>query len=109
MAVAFALAVTFVAGAVSARGTSGDAGRAAVEAALRAGQYEAALHLATRGRRRSDDAGRAVLASRALVALGRYAEARATLDAAVAAAPDDLPARDALMRLDALVGDRAAL
>jgi cellulose synthase operon protein C len=91
-----------------ARGPSGDGGRAAVDKALRTGQYETALRLATTGRRTAD-AGRAVLASRALVALGRYAEARATLDAAVAAAPDDLPARDALMRLDALVGDRAAL
>ncbi len=92
----------------TARATSSDAGRVAVDKALRTGQYETALRLATTGAR-TVDAGRAVLASRALVALGRYAEARATLDAAVAAAPDDLPARDALMRLDALVGDRAAL
>ncbi|HTA21450.1 MAG TPA: hypothetical protein VK989_19290, partial [Polyangia bacterium] len=83
-------------------------GRDAVDKALRTGQYEAALRLATMGGRTAD-AGRAVLASRALVALGRYEEARATLDAAAKAAPDDLPTRDALMRLDALVGDRAAL
>jgi Tfp pilus assembly protein PilF len=82
-----------------------DAG-AAVDKALRAGQYEAALKLAGKAK---PEAARAVLASRALVPLGRYAEARRALEAAVAGAPDDLPARDALMRLDALVGDRAAL
>ncbi|HEX4405575.1 MAG TPA: hypothetical protein VH560_12140, partial [Polyangia bacterium] len=93
---------------VEARGTSGDAGRAAIDEALRTGQYEKALRLATAGKR-TGDAGRAVLASHALVALGRYAEARAALEAAVVAAPDDLPTRDALMRLDALVGDHGAL
>jgi tetratricopeptide (TPR) repeat protein len=93
---------------------------AAVERALRTGQYEAALALATKATTKRPAKGqgksaggadprRAVLASRALVALGRYAEARRTLEDALAAAPDDLPARDALMRLVALVGDRAAL
>jgi Tfp pilus assembly protein PilF len=82
------------------------AGAPAIEKALRSGEYEAALRLVGPAK---VDAARAVLASRALVALGRYDEARRTLEAAVAAAPDDLPARDALMRLDALVGDRAAL
>ncbi len=83
---------------------------AAVEKALRGGQYEAALRLAGGPTTaRTADAQRAVLEGRALVALGRYAEARRTLEGAVAAAPDDLPARDALMRFDALVGDKAAL
>jgi Tfp pilus assembly protein PilF len=80
-----------------------DGKRAAALAALRAGRYEDAL-ARTRG-----DAALAPLAGRALVALGRYDEARRALEAAVAAAPDDLPARDALMRLYAAVGDRAAL
>jgi tetratricopeptide (TPR) repeat protein len=89
--------------ALAGPGRSRDGKRAAVLAALRTGHYEDAL-ARTRG-----DAALAPLAGRALVALGRYEEARRTLDAAVAAAPDDLPARDALMRLLALVGDRAAL
>jgi Tfp pilus assembly protein PilF len=93
---------------VAARAADGGVNVAAIERALRSGQYEAALTLATK-RARRPDAGRAVLASRALVALGRYGEARRTLEATTAAAPDDLPARDALMRLYALVGDRAAL
>jgi Tfp pilus assembly protein PilF len=80
-----------------------DGKRAAALASLRAGRYEDALARA-RG-----DASLVPLASRALVALGRYDEARRALEAAVAAAPDDLPARDALMRLYALVGERAAL
>jgi Tfp pilus assembly protein PilF len=93
---------------VVAAGGREDAGRAAVEKAVRTGQYETALRLATAGPRRGG-ASRVVLASRALVALGRTDEARRALEEAVAAAPDDLPARDALMRLDALVGDRGAL
>ena len=108
------IALMAVAGGVEARGgASAGAARSSVEKALRGGQYEAALRLATGGAMtmtaRTVDAPRAVLASRALVALGRYAEARRGLEAAAAAAPDDLPTRDALMRVDALVGDRAAL
>jgi Tfp pilus assembly protein PilF len=80
--------------------------RGAAEA-LRHGQYEAALRLATA--RGKPDPRRAVLASRALVALGRYVEARRALEAAAEAAPDDLLLRDARMRLYALLGDRAAL
>jgi tetratricopeptide (TPR) repeat protein len=82
------------------------AGGAAVEKALRTGEYEAALRLL--GSSRAEPAA-AVLASRALVALGRYDEARRGLEAASEAAPDDLPTRDALMRLDAVVGDKVAL
>jgi tetratricopeptide (TPR) repeat protein len=107
-----AFVCTFVGAAArdaAAAGSRADGAWPAIDRALRTGAYEAALRLATTGARAGADPRRAVLASRALVALGRYAEARAALDAAVAAAPDDLPARDALMRLDALVGDRAAL
>jgi Tfp pilus assembly protein PilF len=104
------LAGPLASGPVGARGPrEGAEGRgAATERALRAGQYETALRLATE-HLAGPDTRRAVLASRALVALGRYAEARHVLDAAVGAAPDDLPARDALMRLCALVGDLPAL
>src|SRR4051794_24994785 len=81
---------------------------------LRAGQYETALAQAAKGQATKgqprgashgvSDPQRAVLASRALLALGRYDEARRTLEAATASAPEDLPARDALMRLYSLVG-----
>jgi tetratricopeptide (TPR) repeat protein len=100
--------VLAVGGAVAqARGRTLAGGRAPIEKALRSGQYESALRLATaRGRGEPE---RAALASRALIALGRYPEARRVLETAVAAAPDDLPTRDALMRLLALTGDRPAL
>jgi Tfp pilus assembly protein PilF len=104
-AITAAALLSLSAGADAAR-LRPDAAGAPVEKALRAGQYEAALKLAAAVK---PEAARAALASRALVALGRYAEARHALESAVAAAPDDLPARDALMRLDALVGDKAGL
>src|SRR4029079_15969020 len=46
---------------------------------------------------------------RAELALGRTGDARKRLEAAADAHPDDLPVRDALMRLCAAVGDRTAL
>jgi Tfp pilus assembly protein PilF len=81
-------------------------GDAAARRSLRAGEYETALRQL--GPAKAEPA-RAVLASRALVALGRYDEARRTLEDTLEVAPDALPARDALMRLYALVGDKAAL
>ena len=50
-----------------------------------------------------------MLCARAEIALGLHAEARKRLEAANAAHPDDLPLRDALMRLYEAVGDRDAL
>src|SRR5207344_3042858 len=43
------------------------------------------------------------------MALGLYADARQRLTGAVQAAPDNLPARDVLMRLYEATGDRTAL
>jgi tetratricopeptide (TPR) repeat protein len=103
--IAAAALLSISAGAAAARPRP-EAGSGTVEKALRVGRYEEALRLAGAVK---PDATRAVLASRALVPLGRYAEARQALERAVADAPDDLPARDALMRLDALVGDKAGL
>jgi Tfp pilus assembly protein PilF len=100
--VALVAALFALAGGPLARAAAAaqDGKRAAALASLRAGRYEDALARAGRD---------APLAARALVALGRYDQARRTLEAFVAAAPDDLPARDALMRLYASIGDRAAL
>src|SRR5262249_5544870 len=105
---AVALAVLALGGHAS---RAGQAPEAAIERALRVGQYEAALTLASKRQARParPEPKPAVLAARALVALGRYGEARRALEGALAATPDDLPARDALMRLEALVGNRAAL
>jgi Tfp pilus assembly protein PilF len=103
--VAFA---TVLALAGAGQAAAPEASGAAAERALRTGHYENALTLATKRPPRSDPR-RAVLAARALVPLGRYSEARRGLEEALALTPDDLPARDALMRLCALMGDRAAL
>ena len=92
-----------------------------IQRTLRAGRYEEARRLAcapapTRARARADAGGRAaadlpvlLLCARAEIALGLHAEARKRLEAANAANPDDLPLRDALMRLYETVGDRDAL
>jgi predicted Zn-dependent protease len=89
--------------------------------ALRAGRYEDARRAAcapttVRGRLRSggdaraaDDMSLLLLCARAEVALGLHAEARKRLEAANAAHPDDLPLRDALMRLYETMGERDAL
>jgi tetratricopeptide (TPR) repeat protein len=74
-----------------------------IEQALRAGRYEDARRLA------GNDTRAAVAGARAEEALGLYAEARRRLEQAAEASPDDLPVRDALMRLYAATGDRAAL
>ena len=50
-----------------------------------------------------------VVAARAEMALGLYAEARDRLERAVDKAPADLPLRQALCELFAQLGDRAAL
>jgi Tfp pilus assembly protein PilF len=76
--------------------------------ALRGGEYEEALRRA-RGPIMGDGLERLGIEVRALVALGRYADARSRLEGVVAAQPDQLPTRDLLMRLYALVGDRRAL
>src|SRR5262245_8330982 len=78
--------------------------------ALRAGRYEEARRLGSDLARKNPGDGRAaILTARAESALGLYAEARRRLETAVEAAPDDLPLRDALMRLLDATGDRTAL
>ena len=86
-AVAVAVAVARTPAVAAAAHPAADV---AIERALRAGQYESALRLSS-ARARDATPGRARLAARALVALGRYAEARRALEDATAAAPDDLP------------------
>ncbi len=84
--------------------------RADAAGALRTGRYDEALRLArARLGRAPDDRGAVLIAARAELALGRIAEARQRLESAAAAHPDDLPVRDALMRLYESVGDRQAL
>jgi cellulose synthase operon protein C len=91
--------------------------RADAERALRTGRYEQARQIASelehKGAGEADVAAAggaaALLAARAETALGLYPEARRRLEAAAQAAPDDLPVRDALMRLYEATGDRAAL
>jgi tetratricopeptide (TPR) repeat protein len=81
------------------------------EQALRAGRYEQARRLAcaaARGRVAADSTA-LLFCARAELALGQTGDARKRLEAAAEARPDDLPVRDALMRLYDLVGDRAAL
>jgi Tfp pilus assembly protein PilF len=81
-----------------------------IELALRTGKHQAAKRLAEeRSRGAPHDLRLTILAARADQALGLDAEARRALEDAVASAPDDLPARDELMRLLARQGDRAAL
>jgi tetratricopeptide (TPR) repeat protein len=81
------------------------------EQALRTGRYEQARRLACGGGRgrAPTDSGALLLCARAELALGRTGEARRRLEAAAEARPDDLPVRDALMRLYDAVGDRAAV
>jgi tetratricopeptide (TPR) repeat protein len=85
--------------------------RGDAEQALRTGRYEQARRLACgTGRGRGATDGATLLScARAELALGRLNDARKRLEAAVEARPDDLPARDMLMRLYDAVGDRAAL
>jgi len=107
------LAVLF---AVAALPAPASAARAAHEradgaaAALRTGRYAEALRLAgARLAHAADDRAALLIAARAELALGRTADARQRLEAAAAARPDDLPVRDALMRLYESIGDRRAL
>jgi tetratricopeptide (TPR) repeat protein len=82
-----------------------------IQRALRAGRYEEARRLACspRSRAAAADLAGLLLCARAEVALGLHADARKRLEAAAANHPDDLPLRDALMRLYETVGDRDAL
>jgi cellulose synthase operon protein C len=81
-----------------------------IQRALRAGRYEEARRLACSVRgRAAADLPVVLLCARAEVALGLYPDARKRLEAANANLPDDLPLRDALMRLYETVGDRDAL
>src|SRR4051794_16371880 len=82
------------------------------EQALRTGRYEQARRLACaggRGRASADTTTTLLYCVKANLALGRTSEARKKLEAAADARPDDLPVRDALMRLYDAVGDREAL
>jgi len=104
-------AATVVAVATAAAPAYAAAPKGDGEQALRTGRYEEARRLACgggRGRARAESAALLVCA-KAELALGRTADARKRLEAAAEARPDDLPVRDALMRLYASVGDRAAL
>src|SRR4029077_3425419 len=56
-----------------------------------------------------DDVGAALQAAAAESALGLHAEARRRLEQTAAAHPEDLPVRDALMRLYQTTGERTAL
>ena len=85
--------------------------RGDAEQALRAGRYEQARRLTcAMGRARLPaDSATLLVCAKAEIALGRTADARRRLEAAAEVHPDDLPLRDALMRLYDAVGDRAAL
>jgi tetratricopeptide (TPR) repeat protein len=91
---------------------TGDRGpkRGEAERALRTGRYEEARRIAGVAASKSPgDAAATIVAARAELALGLYAEARQRLAAAVDASPDNLPLRAALMRLHEATGDRAGL
>jgi Tfp pilus assembly protein PilF len=109
-----AAAVTIAAAAVAQLASSAYAAppRGDAEQALRTGRYEQARKQACAGAgrpRAGTDTANLLLCARAELALGRTADARKRLEAAAEARPDDLPVRDALMRLYDAVGDRAAL
>ena len=95
------------------RGRDAAARRGEAERALRTGHYEEARQIAAElGRRGADDAtaaNAAILGARAETALGLYSDARRRLETAADNAPDNLPVRDALMRLYEMTGERAAL
>jgi tetratricopeptide (TPR) repeat protein len=101
-----AVAVAQLAVPAYAAAPKGDA-----EQALRTGRYEQARKLACpTGRARPlADTASLLACARAELALGRTADARKRLEAAAEARPDDLPVRDALMRLYDAVADRGAL
>ena len=113
---------------MSARPARGAARRSPVRAtsrgrqrrvdAERRGGGRGAAHAATTRKRFASPAaawparprtGSELVAARAEIALGRYRGRAPAARAAAAASPDDLPVRDALMRLYEEVGDRAAL
>ena len=105
------------AGTAAARPRARDASarRGEAERALRTGHYEEARQIAGELQRHATDEGgataaaAAILGARAEIALGLYPDARRRLESAAEAAPDNLPLRDALMRLYEMTGDRAAL
>jgi cellulose synthase operon protein C len=105
IALLFSLPPLGAADARAATGRPSDKGALA----LRTGRYDEALRLCrARLAHAPDDLAATVLCARAEELTGRYAEARHRLEVAEAAHPNDLPLRDALMRLYDLVGDRAA-
>ena len=109
----FLLAAAISVGAVAcpAASTYAAVPKGDVDQALRTGRYEQARRLAcgaARGRAPLET-GALLPCVRAELALGRTADARRRLEAAAEARPDDLPVRDALMRLYDAAGDRAAL
>lgn len=79
-------------------------------AALRSGRYEDALRQAAAHAEKQPAAiASTIIAARAEMTLGRTAEARNRLLAAIGRAPDDQALRAALMRVLDDIGDRAAL
>jgi len=109
----FALPAVILVGAVAypAASTYAAAPKGDADQALRTGRYEQARRIAcgaARGRAPLET-GALLPCVRAELALGRTADARRRLEAAAEARPDDLPVRDALMRLYDAAGDRAAL
>src|SRR4051794_26235986 len=101
-------------GTAAARPRAGAAAsrRGEAERALRTGHYEEARQIAVELQRHATEDGAAtaaILAARAEIALGLYPDARRRLETAAEAVPDNLPVRDALMRLYELTGERAAL
>jgi len=102
------------AGTATARPRARDAAtrKGEAERALRTGRYEEARQIAVELQRHAGGeaaASAAILGARAEIALGLYPDARRRLESAAEEAPDNLPVRDALMRLYELTGERAAL
>ena len=105
VSIAATVAAATLFGSVRLRRAPSDA-----EQALRSGRYEQARRLACGARGRGPiDTPVLLQCVKAELALGRTADARKRLEVAADARPDDLPIRDALMRLYAAAGDRAAL
>jgi tetratricopeptide (TPR) repeat protein len=110
MSRAFLPAAVVLAGVVGASAAYAAAPKGDADQALRTGRYEQARHLACGGRGRAPlETGALLPCAKAELALGRTADARRRLEAAAEARPEDLPVRDALMRLYDAVGDRGAL
>lgn len=99
-----------VGGSPALAATAPDRSIAEAARALRSGRYEHAMRAArARLARAPDDTEALIVAAQAEAAVGLYQEARRRLETAAADRPDDLPLRDALMRLLETIGDRDAL